>query len=449
MIHRKTIELLESEQTELYPVSPSLIPKANRWLEQARELLSHRLDHEATRIEIGQREDAVKAKAGQTDSDGSLAGLVDDLLVEFGHLEKRAIEVESRVERAKAILSSSHNEANQEKWRQCIDAVAKSPKYNGLKLTPQVGLIPLGESELSGLWEFLHIDSGGKPQFDANRWEGKRWEGAHWNRKTGEWIVGRETGIILVLLPGGTFSMGARVGPANRNPEKSERDVHDVTLEPFFISKFEMTQAQWARCREGENPSWYFPGTERAMDREGAKPITWSHPVESVNWETAQQTLERIFLTLPTESQWEYATRGGTKSAYSCGDTVVKISFVANLLGQEMPEEHYHNGRAPLNDGYITTSPVGAFGPNPFGLYDVHGNLSEWCLDGKVDNYAISPPVGGNGLRVPKSATDLRIHRGGNYKIGLGLLRSSARNWSLKHQKFRNAGIRPCRVLVR
>ena len=242
--------------------------------------------------------------------------------------------------------------------------------------------------------------------------------------------------------------MGARQGPANQHPRKEERDVHKVLLDPFFISKYEMTQAQWQRCREGDNPSWYFPGTERAMDRQGALPITWTNPVEFMSWTDAQLTLQHICLDLPTESQWEYAARGGTDSAYSCGDTLARIALVANCLGQEMPEDVYGNSRAPFHDGFITTSPVASYGPNSFGLYDVHGNVAEWCRDSLVRTYLLGSPGPGEGLRSPTDATDLRIIRGGHYLAGLAILQSSARRWADKNRGYRDVGARPIRRLL-
>ncbi len=445
--HRRATLLLEREALDLYPVGPELIAKAEVWLDQERELQERRADHELTKVQISQRRGSMATRAQSAGLEVSMEELVTDLLAEFDRLRERAKYVEGRVARARHIQNSDRSSVNQERWRTCIESIQNLECYGGLKIRPQSGLVPLGRSAQSGFWEFLHVDTGKEPEFVEDLWQDSRWQGAPWDRSCGDWALTPDSGIVLVLLPGGEFDMGARVGPANAKPEKWENDVHRVRLSPFFISKFEMTQAQWVRCSEGQNPSWYFPGTDRAMDRKGARPITWTHPVESMTWETAKSTLWRIGLDLPTESQWEYAARGGTSSAFSCGDSIAAIALVANILGQEMPEEQYPGGRAPTNDRYFTTSPVGSFGPNPFGIYDVHGNVSEWCLDGKVANYRDFKPRPVDGLRQPKAPTDLRIHRGGNYKIGLAFIRSSARNWSMKNQGFRNAGIRPARRL--
>jgi len=159
----------------------------------------------------------------------------------------------------------------------------------------------------------------------------------------------RQTGIVMVRLPGGTFWMGAQKedpsGP-NYDPDALENEgpVHEVTLSPFLVGKCEVTQAEWQRVM-GDNPSEF-----KAADQ----------PVEAVTWDYCQQFCEKTGLKLPTEAQWEYACRAG--SSAPCSGT--------GRLDD--------TGWYQLNSG-VTTNPVGQKTPNGFGLHDLLGNVQEWC----------------------------------------------------------------------
>ena len=137
---------------------------------------------------------------------------------------------------------------------------AVSPLYGGLDLAPQLGLSPLGPDPDSGLWEFAHLESGVVPERDAK----------------GRLVLDEASAIVLVLIPGGEFLMGAQSedrGLPNYSAEAfaNEGPPYEVELDPFFLSKFEMTQGQYA-CAAGENPSTVRPG-------ESEVEITGLHPV--------------------------------------------------------------------------------------------------------------------------------------------------------------------------
>jgi formylglycine-generating enzyme required for sulfatase activity len=227
-----------------------------------------------------------------------------------------------------------------------------------------LGLIPLGRDPRSGLFEFLHWASheGNIPT----------------RQTTGEVVLTEVSGILLVLLPGAEeFWMGAQTDPQGKNfdpnAEDSEGPVNEVHLGPFFMSKYLMTQGQWLRTTGG-NPSRYRPETGD---------FTLLHPVEDVSWNDCSEVLQHLGLEIPTEAQWEYAARGGTSSVYWTGNEPNSILRGACLLGT------FKGGRH---------APVGSFEPNPFGLYDVIGNVWEWTRDSYAPYHQPARP--GDGLRM-------------------------------------------------
>ena len=174
-------------------------------------------------------------------------------------------------------------------------------------------------------------------------------------------LLGEEgTKIEFIQIPAGEFIMGSGPGEAGRFTE--EGPVHKVKIsKPFYIGVCEVTQKQYTTVM-GINPS-KFAGS--------------NNPVEAVNWNDAMKfcrktsTITKKIITLPTEAQWEYACRAGTVTAYCFGDD-------SSLLG----DYAWYND----NSGF-ETHPVGRKRPNSFGLYDMHGNVWEWCRDRYDKNY--------------------------------------------------------------
>jgi formylglycine-generating enzyme required for sulfatase activity len=195
--------------------------------------------------------------------------------------------------------------------------------------------------------------------------------------------LGKDVKLEMVLIPAGKFKMG---GP---------RKDHEVTLtKPFFMGKYEVTQEQWESVT-GKNP----------IDTKGAK-----LPVTDVSWEDCQEFIKKLNAKtdggyrLPTESEWEYACRAGTTTAYSFGDKITPKD--ANYVGSEIGK--------PVA--------VGSYEPNAFGLYDMHGNVWEWCEDWKADypKGAVTDPKG------PGTGT-YRVLRGGSFVNYVSSARSSDR----------------------
>jgi formylglycine-generating enzyme required for sulfatase activity len=188
----------------------------------------------------------------------------------------------------------------------------------------------------------------------------------------------------LALIPPGTFSMGADDGNARRMP------VHGVRIsQPFFMSAFEVTNAQWKRVMGGVPSQWQED----------------DHPVEHVSWDDAtdfcrrlselpgERTLGRVY-RLPTEAEWEYACRAGTTTRYFFGDDPSRLGDYGWFT----------------DNADSMTHPVGLKAPNPWGLYDMHGNVGEWCGDwfGSYPSGAVTDPSG------PPEGT-MRVRRGGGW----------------------------------
>jgi formylglycine-generating enzyme required for sulfatase activity len=225
--------------------------------------------------------------------------------------------------------------------------------------------------------------------------------------------MGKGITMDFVLVRTGTFLMGSEKGEAN------ERPIHKVVItKPFYLGKYEVTQEQWQSLM-ANNPSFV----------EGTK-----HPVESVSWNDCQEFLARLNAklkqmkaTLPTEAQWEYACRAGSTGEYCYGDGEAN-------LGE-------YSWCATNSTG--TTHPVGGKKPNAWGLYDMHGNVWEWCSDRYADNYyAESPAQDPTG---PASGTNHVARSGSWYCVGYRN-RSAFRLGFAADHKFTRRGLRVCLV---
>jgi len=231
---------------------------------------------------------------------------------------------------------------------------------------------------------------------------------------TGLWkeIVHKKSGIRLRLIPAGEFDMGS---PDNEEGRfANEGPVHHVKIsKPFYIGKYEVTQAQWKTVMGADNNPSNFKGDDL--------------PVETVSWNDAQDFLKKAGdgLRLPTEAEWEYACRAGSKTRWYFGDNEGDLK---------------DNAWYSDNSGNKTHA-VGQKGHNEWGLYDMHGNVWEWCEDVWHGNYN-DAPNDGSAWTTGGDEKSPRVLRGGSWRSLARVTRSANRLRSEPDGWFSNIGFR-------
>jgi formylglycine-generating enzyme required for sulfatase activity len=215
--------------------------------------------------------------------------------------------------------------------------------------------------------------------------------------------LGHGASLDMVAIPAGRFLMGAAANEAKQYPDESPQ--HEVTLPRFYLSKFEVTQAEWRAVAA-------LPKVTRDLNPEPSKFKGDDLPVESVSWEEAFEFCARLsqksgrVYHLPSESEWEYAARAGSEKPFAFGETIT--AEVANFDGTG------HYGGAPIGVFREHTVAVGSLGAaNAFGLYDMHGNVWEWCAGEYHPSYEGAPNDGSPSQAG--NASKHRVLRGGGW----------------------------------
>ncbi|MGA1603692.1 MAG: formylglycine-generating enzyme family protein, partial [Prochlorothrix sp.] len=230
-------------------------------------------------------------------------------------------------------------------------------------------------------------------------------------------------GVTLeaVAIPGGSFMMGAP--ESEEDSRNDERPQHRVILSPFLMGRYPVTQAQY-RAITGQDPA-HFKGDNR--------------PVENVSWDQAtafcaalskhlQEQGLALVAQLPTEAAWEYACRAGTTTPFAFGETITPdlVNYNGNVP----------YGKAPRGAYRQATTPVGSFPANAWGLYDMHGNVWEWCLDGWINNYGHKiGAMNKDGLTIFPYSNEDRVLRGGSWGYSAGITRSANRVWNRRDHR--------------
>jgi formylglycine-generating enzyme required for sulfatase activity len=415
----------------LWPAFPDRAPAMRHWLAEQAEPLAARLPVlRAARDDMRKRAHRAEgADPADTFLHAQVSKLVTDLeafMAENGTVAT----VRIRLEEAETVHERTI-ENQREEWDRAIAAIATHPKYGGLKVTPQIGLVPIGPDPDSTLWEFGHPASGQVPQRGDD----------------GRFPVTDGMSIVLVLLPGGPFTLGAQRSAEHETGYEvadSEGPPHQVILDPFLLSRYELTKAQWKRLSNADDPSGYKVGGE---DAGNPQTISDRHPVESISWQTCHQQLRYYGLSLPTEAQWEYGCRAGTMTAWWTGKEAKSLAGAANVF-DEHARRHGRGWGFPetFDDRWSSHAPVGSYRPNPFGLFDMHGNVYEWCADWYLP-YSCETRRG-DGLReAGVTSVTNRVYRGGCFVLAGHFARTTARGYQSPAYESDTVGCRPARLI--
>ena len=293
-------------------------------------------------------------------------------------------------------------------------------------------------------------------------------------------------GMKFALIPSGDFLMGSDEAPdgfAKAFPQYDrqrflplgdEAPVHKVRISrPFYLGKYEVTVGQFRKFLEssgytpesvadgtggyGYNPdydpekskrgdafegrspkySWLNPGFKQTDD-DPVVNVTWHDAVAMAAWLTKKEGKK---YRLPTEAEWEYACRAGTRPRYHSGDDPATLLKAANVFDADTRKNwpQWEQYALAGHDGFEFTAPVGSFAPNAWGLHDMHGNVWEWCADWHADTYyAMSPVDDPQGPATGK----VRVRRGGSWQTWSFYARSSYRNWNTPATRYTLVGMR-------
>jgi formylglycine-generating enzyme required for sulfatase activity len=244
--------------------------------------------------------------------------------------------------------------------------------------------------------------------------------------KPGETFKECTTCPPMIVIPAGSFTMGSPAGEGDND----EHPQHVVTIAaPFAVSKFELTFDDWDACTADGGCDHYKPSDDGwGRGRRPVIDVSWNNANAYIEW--LQKKTGKPYRLL-SESEYEYATRAGTTTAYPWGDDISKNKANCNGCGSQW--------------GGKETAPVGSFAPNAFGLYDMVGNVWEWTQDCSETSYNGAPTdgsawIGGDCLS--------RVLRGGGWAYHPSYLRSAARNWDHPEDRGDRFGFRVGRTLL-
>lgn len=223
------------------------------------------------------------------------------------------------------------------------------------------------------------------------------------------------TKLEMVVIPGGTFTMGS----SDKKAPSSERPAHSVTVQPFLMSKYPITKAQWRAVID-------LLQVNKELSKRPSLSGGANYPVTKVSWYDAVEFCDRLSrytereYRLPTEAEWEYACRAGTIDPFHFGETIT-----SNLANYDASKFTYRSEPKGKNRGEVVE--VGSFpSANSFGLFDMHGNVLEWCLDHYHKDYSGAPTDGNAWVTAYENRS--RILRGGSWLNDSKDCRSSYRS---------------------
>lgn len=262
--------------------------------------------------------------------------------------------------------------------------------------------------------------------------EGNRWQVRQQRRTAQRYIerLGKSVTLMMVAIPGGSFVMGSPDDEPGRNADR-ESPQHNVTVPPFFMGRYPVTQAQWRVVAN-------LPQVNRELNPDPSHFKGDRRPVEKVSWYDTVEFCERLSVhtgrqyRLPTEAEWEYACRANTWTTFHFGDMIT--TDLANYNGRA-----YANG--PPGERRGKTTPVDHFDiANAFGLSDMHGNVDEWCVDHWHKNYQNAPTDAS--ARIEGGDSSRRVRRGGSWSNNTRNCRSASRFRLSPGERFNKIGFR-------
>jgi formylglycine-generating enzyme required for sulfatase activity len=237
--------------------------------------------------------------------------------------------------------------------------------------------------------------------------------------------------LEMVMIPSGSFMMGSP--ETEEGSGNNERPQHQVTIKAFCLGKYQVTQAQWKAVAA-------FPKVNRELKSDPSNFKGANRPVEQVSWEDAVEFCDRLSkhtkrqYRLPSEAEWEYACRAGTTTPFYFGQTIT--TDLANYDGSKV----YGDGVKGINRE--ETTEVGSFGvANNFGLYDMHGNVLEWCQDNWHRDYE-DVLIDGSAWLSSEGDTNQRLLRGGSWDFNPVVCRSAYRYVSNLDNDYHDFGFR-------
>ena len=279
-------------------------------------------------------------------------------------------------------------------WDAVARELAADPRFAAISpMKPQLGLVPLGKNA-AGLHEFALADWGQVPSRPA---------------ESRPFDVKEESAAILVLMPAGTLEFDP--SPKISQPPRAEGLVK-VAITPFFLGTHEVTQAQWRRMM-GSNPSVIQEGRQDV-------PLNERHPVENMTWTQAAEFCRRLGVRLPTQDEWEYGARGTKGGEWGDSKTIEDLegreNFADAAMRKKLPAVA---DQAKWSDDFAYHAPVGSFGPNSFGLYDMLGNVAEHVGDLYSKTRRPSDAFGTTSAASRDASDRRRVYRGGSWSDGL------------------------------
>jgi formylglycine-generating enzyme required for sulfatase activity len=278
---------------------------------------------------------------------------------------------------------------------------------------------PPAPKQLTFSFDIITVDATGR---ETDRRPGKA---NYFSEDLGNGVI-----LDMVQIAGGSFLMGA--DKDEKGAGYDEYPQHSVTVPEFWMGKFAVTQAQWQAIAN-------LPKVKIALNPDPSNFKGANRPVESVCWDEAIEFCDRLSrqtqktYRLPSEAQWEYACRAGSSKPFHFRETIT--TDLANFDGKN----YNAYAKAPQGECRQQTIDVGSFTPNAFGLYDMHGNVWEWCMDTWHGSYDRAPNDGSAWI---DQSSESRLLRGGAWNEDPDACRSAFRSHYVPAYRYQSLGVR-------